>query len=45
MLINFCSVQNKECPLPKERATSIEIPAASYSPRETPPKYHRRWWA
>ncbi len=20
-------------------------PAASYSPRESPPKYHRRWWA
>jgi len=20
-------------------------PAATYSPRESPPKYHRRWWA
>ena len=23
----------------------VRNPAASYSPRESPPKYHRRWWA
>ncbi len=23
----------------------LRNPAASYSPRESPPKYHRRWWA
>ena len=25
--------------------STCEIPAASYSPRESPPKYHRRWRA
>ncbi len=28
-----------------EGPRSRRNPAASYSPRESPPKYHRRWWA
>ena len=32
-------------PPPKRGALSGEIPAASYSPRGLPPKYHRRWRA
>ena len=28
-----------------EGAFVLRNPAASYSPRESTPKYHRRWWA
>jgi hypothetical protein len=30
---------------PPKGPFSLRNPAASYSPRESPPKYHRRWWA
>jgi hypothetical protein len=30
---------------PAEAGRFLRNPAASYSPRGSPPKYHRRWWA
>jgi hypothetical protein len=30
---------------PQRASFEVRNPAASYSPRESPPKYHRRWWA